>query len=191
MKRLLLVLAQVLCMASPMHAELLPVGKTGWYSSFDSVTFASIPFWYGGTSKKESDKTLNMLIGCDEVEGSGLNVRFKQRVKAASPAQAAGVFVDASSPAQITLIANEAAFQLKALHKAGDDVLTLGAYHGLTPDQLLAMVTSAYKTSNVALILPQELRLELHPANDGPPQELRSKEALVRALEACQALVKE
>jgi hypothetical protein len=191
MKRLLLVLAPVLCMASPVRAELLPVGKTGWYSSFDSVTFASIPFWYGGTSKNDSGKTLNMLVGCDEVEGSGLNVRFKQRVKAVSPAQAAGVFVDASSPAQITLIANDTPFHLKALHKVGDDVLTLGAYHGLTPDQLLALVTSAYKTSNVALILPQELRLELHPANDGPPRELQSKEALTRALEACQALVKE
>ena len=38
MKRLLLVLAPVICLGSSAQAELMPVGNTGWYSSFDSIT---------------------------------------------------------------------------------------------------------------------------------------------------------
>ena len=189
MKRLLLVLAPVLCLASPVRAELMPVGKTGWYSSFDSITFSSIPFWYGKNDRDNSYKRLNLQVGCDEVSGSGLNFRFKQKVKAASVSEASGLFVEASSPPELMIGARDAEFKLKALHRPDAETLSLGVYHGLTSDELLALVKTIYKTSNATLILPQEMRLELHPSNAGPPPELRSKEALARAMSACQALL--
>ena len=189
MKRLLLVLAPVLCLASPVRAELMPVGKTGWYSSFDSITFSSIPFWYGKNAQDNSYKRMNLQIGCDEVSGSGLNFRFKQRVKAASVSEASGVFVEASSPAKLMIGSRAGEFKLQALHRPSADSLSHGVYSGLTPDELIALVKSIYKTSNATLILPEELRLELHPSNAGPPPELRSKQALARAMAACQALL--
>ena len=189
MKRLLLVLAPVICLVSPVQAELMPIGKTGWYSSYDSITFSSIPFWYGKNAQDNSYKRMNLQVGCDEVSASGLNIRFKQKVKAASASEASGVFVEASSPAELMLGSKAGEFTLKALHRPGSDSLSMGVYSGLTPDELLALVKSIYRTSNATLILPQELRLELHPSNAGPPPELRSKQALARAMAACQALL--
>ncbi len=189
MKRLLLVLAPVLCLTSPVRAELMPVGKTGWYSSFDSITFSSIPFWYGKNDRDNSYKRMNLQVGCDEVSGSGLNFRFKQKVKAASVSEAGGVFVEASSPSELMIGARGGEFKLTALHRPNADALSMGVYGGLKPDELIALVKSIYKTSNATLVLPQELRLELHPSNAGPPPELRSKEALARAMTACQALL--
>jgi hypothetical protein len=190
MKQLLLVLAPVICLASPVQAELMPVGKTGWYSSFDSITFSSIPFWYGKNAQDNSYKRMNVQVGCDEMSASGLNIRFKQRVKAASASEASGVFVEASSPAELILGSKAGEFTLRALHRPGSDSLSMGVYSGVTPDELFALVKSIYKTSNATLILPRELRLELHPLNASPPPELRSKEALTRAMAACQALLK-
>ena len=189
MKRLLLVLATVVALASPVQADLMPVGKTGWYSSFDSITFSSIPFWYGKNAQDNSYKRMNLQVGCDEVSASGLNIRFKQKVKAASASEAGGVFVEASSPAELMIGSGGEEFTLKALHRPSADSLSLGVYSGLKPDELIALVKSIYKTSNATLVLPQELRLELHPSNAGPPPELRSKQALARAMAACQGLL--